>query len=585
MSGSGNCHRFNICEQFVHQVFQWLPPSSQWTEGSDPILHWCKFRGVPVWCLGFQTGLTTLHCVDDVLAVDRNNNFLALACLACLSSLCLGVPNAKSPARRSTVSGSARWFPHRTNTWEPLLLTGGSVGECANWRSLIVYWCQDWKCATGIQKAISLHRATPKEKFLISELEKAREFPWNDVAENLKSAIETSQDQDSSGHRCMCLTIEIVMRIGATLGCSGCAGSKSHTGACQVRSRGTLADAKESESSSGRSKLDQLQKWPWSSQHPTAVMQQEPSPSPFSSPAAPMQEPTQNIQNELVDSPMEMGEQEHIEQRRVRLNETLSSEMTKRPAVKAKPAHSSMIAPMMERLGSIVLLDPVPSSKDETTTGSLYAIDRIDVVTALVPEEDVWQFEVTKTCAREIQFQDGEQESIAIVNREDPSVSKTINVCETRTGEKLDSKEIRKEKPKRCKSLMSSKSKWKLSRRRLEWHRERRCKMSGNMTGSKQALVQVVWSQPSRRQYSVEIKDQICQQMWMVEWLLLDLIFVTALFNMLIWRMQISRIWRLGGTVIPCRSAWYHPRSSAGNERSGDCSRIVAVFATRVKCL
>ena len=53
-------------------------------------------------------------------------------------------------------------------------------------------------------------------------------------------------------------------------------------------------------------------------------------------------------------------------------------------------------------------LDPAPSSKDLTTTGSLYAIVGIDVVTALVPEEDVWQLEETKTCAREIQFQDGE---------------------------------------------------------------------------------------------------------------------------------------------------------------------------------
>ena len=68
----------------------------------------------------------------------------------------------------------------------------------------------------GVQKAKSLHRVTPKEKFLISELEKAREFPWNYVAENLKSATETRQDQDSCGHRRMCLTIEIVLRIGAT---------------------------------------------------------------------------------------------------------------------------------------------------------------------------------------------------------------------------------------------------------------------------------------------------------------------------------------------------------------------------------
>ena len=116
--------------------------------------------------------------------------------------------------------------------------------------------------------------------------------------------------------------------------------------------------------------------------------------------------------------------------------------------MKAKSAHPSMIPPMIERLGSIVLLDPAHSSKDETTTSSLHRIDGIDVVTAVVPEEDVWQFDVTNTCVREIQFQDGEQESIATVNCEDPSVSKTINVCEARTGEKLDSKGMRKRQTK-----------------------------------------------------------------------------------------------------------------------------------------
>ena len=76
----------------------------------------------------------------------------------------------------------------------------------------------------------------------------------------------------------------------------------------------------------------------------------------------------------------------------MRLNETISSEMSKRPVVKAKPAHSPTIAPTMESLGLIVLLQPAPSSKDETTTGCLHAIDGNNVVAALVPEEDVWQF-------------------------------------------------------------------------------------------------------------------------------------------------------------------------------------------------
>ena len=41
-------------------------------------------------------------------------------------------------------------------------------------------------------------------------------------------------------------------------------------------------------------------------------------------------------------------------------------------------------------------------------------------------------------------------------------------------------------------------------------------KMGGSTKGSKQASVRVVWSQPSRRQYSAETKDQAYQEMWMV---------------------------------------------------------------------
>ena len=176
----------------------------------------------------------------------------------------------------------------------------------------------------------------------------------------------------------------------------------------------------------------------------------------------------------------------------------------------------------MERLGSTVLLDPASFSKDETTTSSSHAIDGIDVVTALVPEEEVWQFEVTKTCAREIQFQDGEQESVAIVDREDPSGSKTINVCEARMGEKLDSKEMRKRKAKEVQEFDKFEVKVKVvkSEIRKTLGKKVRSKWVENTKGSEQALVRVVWSQPTRRQCSVEIRDQVCQEMWIVEWLL-----------------------------------------------------------------
>ena len=53
-----------------------------------------------------------------------------------------------------------------------------------------------------VQKAKSLHHVTSKEKFLISELEKAREFSWNDVADAPGSRfIWTSADASDDRNR------------------------------------------------------------------------------------------------------------------------------------------------------------------------------------------------------------------------------------------------------------------------------------------------------------------------------------------------------------------------------------------------
>ena len=214
----------------------------------------------------------------------------------------------------------------------------------------------------------------------------------------------------------------------------------------------------------------------------------------------------------------------------MRLNETLSSEMSRRPEVKAKPAHPPTIAPMMESFGLIVLPDPAPFSKDETTTGSLHAINGIDVVAALVQEEDVWRFEVTKTRARKIQFQDGEQEPVAW----------------------LDPKGMWKRKAKEVQEFDEFNVKMEV--RTL-------VKMGGNTKGSRQALVRVVWSQTSRRQYSVEIKDQVCQEMWMVEWLL----WASSATEFL--AMCSFGECQLHGSEGLAEQR-YHPRISARNERS-----------------
>ena len=78
------------------------------------------------------------------------------------------------------------------------------------------------------------------------------------------------------------------------------------------------------------------------------------------------------------------------------------------------------------------------------TMGGLYVIDGIDVVATLVPEEDAWQFKATETHTTETQLQDGEQEPIAVVNYEDPSTPGAIEAYDARTGERLDSEEVRK---------------------------------------------------------------------------------------------------------------------------------------------
>ena len=41
-------------------------------------------------------------------------------------------------------------------------------------------------------------------------------------------------------------------------------------------------------------------------------------------------------------------------------------------------------------------------------------------------------------------MQDGEQESIAVVDYDDPSATEAIEAYDARTGEKLDSEEVRK---------------------------------------------------------------------------------------------------------------------------------------------
>ena len=70
-----------------------------------------------------------------------------------------------------------------------------------------------------------------------------------------------------------------------------------------------------------------------------------------------------------------------------------------------------------------------------------------------MPEEDAWQFEATEARTTETQLQDTEQESIAVVNYEDPSTSGATEVHDARAGERLDSEEVPKGRAKEAREL------------------------------------------------------------------------------------------------------------------------------------
>ena len=78
----------------------------------------------------------------------------------------------------------------------------------------------------------------------------------------------------------------------------------------------------------------------------------------------------------------------------------------------------------------------------------MYVIDGIDVVATLVPDE------ATVTRATE-KMQDREQESITVVDCEDPSATAAIEAYEARTVKSSIQKKCEKDEPKRCESCMN----------------------------------------------------------------------------------------------------------------------------------
>ena len=125
----------------------------------------------------------------------------------------------------------------------------------------------------------------------------------------------------------MSLTTKVVGRHGATPGCSGCVGLGPHTEACRVRLENALSDERADPVEAPVGPITELAT---ESQESAPAAQQEPASS-TSSPGAPM--PTQNFQNDQMDSPVELGPQERRERKGARPSETPTSEMSGRPVV------------------------------------------------------------------------------------------------------------------------------------------------------------------------------------------------------------------------------------------------------------
>ena len=77
------------------------------------------------------------------------------------------------------------------------------------------------------------------------------------------------------------------------------------------------------------------------------------------------------------------------------------------------------------------------------------------------------------------QMQDGEQESIAVVDYEDPSATEAIEAYDARTGENLDSEEARKGRAKEVRELDEFEVKMRSMNQKCDRHRARKFGQNG----------------------------------------------------------------------------------------------------------
>ena len=91
----------------------------------------------------------------------------------------------------------------------------------------------------------------------------------------------------------------------------------------------------------------------------------------------------------------------------------------------------------------------------------------------------MWHFGAAETCSTETLMQDGEQESIAVVDYEDPSATEAIEVTTQEQVKSSIQKNFERDEPKRCENLMNSTSNWRSMSQKCDRHRARKSGHNG----------------------------------------------------------------------------------------------------------
>ena len=180
----------------------------------------------------------------------------------------------------------------------------------------------------------------------------------------------------------------------------------------------------------------------------------------------------------------------------------------------------------------------------------------------------------SEACTTETQMQDREQESIAVVDYEDPSTTEAIEAYDARTGERLDSEEVRKGRAKEVRELDEFEVKMEVDESEMR------------MTPGKKIWSK--WVETQKDPNSPAIRCRLCATEVNTGESRSDTFAATPLFE-----NSCDCFFDMGSELqaqaaIASMSNVIHvvpPKDLRKKGRSGDCSRVSTELVTQVKCL